>query len=131
MTEKWRVFEGIVDRFLGLLNGGGEPLTLQETSDIQTTAHEADVMVADIGTTLAMGGVEVEGVADEMSRLLNDPEIVRIYNEELWPEWFRNHETIDGVQTWALRAEAGRISQERRLAALEEEPPSILGESDE
>ncbi len=118
--ESWRRFENMARGAFSYFKRQGVPFAPIEEKEMLSGAHLADTLVADVATSIGVGAVGLDGLVKEMTRLLEDREIQRIYKEELWPEWFQTHKTINGYESWALHARAGRIAEERRRARLQE-----------
>jgi len=121
----WRKVEGLVRKILPTFSG--EELSPQEREGHLKAAHELDVMHADLATTLGVGASTLGQLADEMERLLSDPEIQREWRELFDAKVEELGRGLDGYESFALWAEAGRIVEKQRQSeAISKENPETI-----
>lgn len=109
----WREFERLYRRVLPLFPEAELPPIKKQ--ELLREAHGIDTRVADMATALGVGGQDIQSVVEKAEKLMNDPEVRKIYYEELFDQKVEElGRGIDGFESFTLWAEAGRIVEERQ-----------------
>lgn len=104
-----REFEELLRKGLRFLENN---VSNQERLSLLKDAHEGDHMIGSLASSVGLGTASLDELDHEMETLFR-PEFEKIYKEELLPKWFEAYKTINGYESFALRAKAKQIWQER------------------